>query len=114
MDSAGTKQVYIESLSAMKKSLESSYELRVLVEDESHILEGLDKKNGDYIRFAGYLRNEGRRRFNDITEVINQALAEIGCCNSVEASKIYLETLKAVLLQSRWTQLLEMFSKYHK
>lgn len=114
MDTTDPNHVYIESLSAMKKSLESSYELKAAVQDESLLLEGIGERKRDYVKFTGYLRNEGKRRFRDITDLINQAVREIECCDSVRASGIYLETLKAVLLQTRWARILETYSENGK
>jgi hypothetical protein len=106
--------VYIESLSAMKKSLESSYEFMAAVQDESMLLTGLGEKNRNYVEFAGYLRNEGMRRFKDITETISHAVDELSCCDSVRASAIYLETLRSVVLQTRHAKILELLSSYGK
>jgi hypothetical protein len=112
VETIGINNVYIESLSAMKKSLESSYEFKAAVQDETMLLVGLGKREKDYVKFAGYLRNEGKRRFKDITETINQAVKEIECSDSVKASTIYLDTLRTVLLQTRWVKILEAYSDY--
>ncbi|MDH4212822.1 MAG: hypothetical protein OEV85_02775 [Candidatus Thorarchaeota archaeon] len=96
----------------MRKSLESSYELKAAVQDETLLLEGIGERKRDYVKFTGYLRNEGRRRFRDITDLINQAVRDMQCCDSAKASSIYLETLKAVLLQTRWARILETYSDY--
>jgi hypothetical protein len=114
VDTAGANHVYIESLSAMKKSLESSFEFKASIQDETMLLEGLGKKERDYVKFAGYLRNEGKRRFKDVTEMINQAVKEIECSDSLKASTIYLDTLRAVLLQTRWATILETYSDNEK
>ncbi|RDE14327.1 MAG: hypothetical protein C4K48_06400 [Candidatus Thorarchaeota archaeon] len=111
MDATGKNHVYIDSLSAMKRSLENSYELNAAVQDETMLLQGLGQKSRDYVTFAGYLRNDGRRRFKDITEIINHAVDEIEGCDSARASAIYLQTLRAVRLQSRWAKILELYSK---
>jgi len=110
LDTTRTNHVYIDSLSAMKKSLESSYELKAAVQDETMLLKGLSEKSRDYVKFAGYLRNDGRRRFKDITEIISHAVEEIECCDSARASAIYLQTLRDVRLQSRWAKILEIGS----
>jgi len=108
---SGSKHVLIESLSAMKKSFESAYDFKTRVDEETLLLEGLGEKYRGYVVFSGYRRNEGKRRFNELSELIKGALDEIDSCDSKTASSIYLQTLKGVLLQTRWMQLLELYSK---
>ncbi|TFG28907.1 hypothetical protein EU527_16685 [Candidatus Thorarchaeota archaeon] len=110
MGVAGNKHVLIESLNAMRKNLESSYDLKTYVDEESRLLQGLGSKYPGYLVFSDYRRNEGKRRFNEITELIGTAVSEIECCDTKKAAIIYLETLKAVLLQSRWVNVLEIFA----
>lgn len=112
VDFSANNQIYIESLRAMKKSLESSYEFRAIVQDESDLLRGIGKRHTDYVEFAGYLRNEGMRRFRDIADTINQAVNEISRCDSTHASAIYLETLKIIMRQTRHANILEEYSHY--
>jgi hypothetical protein len=108
---SGSKHVLIESLSAMKKSFESAYEFKTRVEEETLLLEGFGEKYRGYRVFSDYRRNEGKRRFNELSDLLNVALDEIDCCDSKTASSIYLQTLKGVLLQTRWMQVLESYSK---
>lgn len=100
----------IESLSSMKASLESAYEFRTRVEEETRLLEGLGEKYPGYRVFSDYRRNEGKRRFNEISEFINKALNDLECCDAKKISSIYLDTLKGVLLQTRWIQILEEYA----
>ena len=111
MVASESKHVLIESLSAMKKSFESAYEFKTRVEEEKLLLEGLGEKYRGYVVFSDYRRNEGKRRFNELSELFNGALDEIGGCDSKQASSIYHHTLKGVLLQVRWMQVLELYSK---
>lgn len=110
MVASGSKHVLIESLNAMRRNLESSYEFKTYVDEESRLLQGLGGKYADYLVFSDYRRNDGKRRFDEITELIGTAVSDIKCCDSKKAAFIYLETLKAVLLQSRWVKILEVLA----
>jgi hypothetical protein len=112
MVSSDKRDVWRQSLSAMKASLESSYEFKTVVQEETRLIEGLKDVNKDYVIFSGYRRNAGRRRLNDVKSVIDTALEKIACCDSKEASRVYLETLKAVTMQTRWASVLEQLSEY--
>jgi hypothetical protein len=112
MNSPNKRDVWRKSLSAMKASLEKSYEFKTVVHEEKLLLEGLSDVNKDYVVFASYRRNAGRRRMDDIKNFIDSALEKIDCCDSDEASKIYLDTLKSVTMQTRWASVLETLSKY--
>jgi len=111
MVASGSKHVLIESLNSMRENLESSYDLKTYVDEESRLLKGLGTKYLGYYVFSDYRRNEGKRRFNEITDLIGSAVSEIECCNKKNASVIYLQTLKAVLLQSRWVKILESLAE---
>ena len=112
MVSPDQRDVWRQSLTAMKTSLESSYEFKTIVQEEAQLIEGLHDVKKDYIIFSGYRRNAGKRRLDDVKTVIDTALEKIKCCESKEASRIYLETLKAVTMQTRWASILEQLSKY--
>ena len=111
---SGSKHVLIETLSSMKRSLESAYEFKTRVDEETRLLEGLGEKYRGYRVFSDYRRNEGKRRFNEISEFINGAVDDLECCDSKKISSIYLDTLKGVLLQTRWVQILEMYADIDK
>jgi hypothetical protein len=96
----------------MKASLESSYDFKTVVQEETKLIEGLKNIKKDYVVFSGYRRNAGRRRLNDVKKVIDSAIEKIDCCESDEASRVYLETLKAVTMQTRWASVLEKLSEY--
>lgn len=100
----------IEALSSMKVSLESAYEFKTRVDEEKRLLQGLGEKYRGYRVFSDYRRNEGRRRFNEVSEFINDAVNNLECCDSQKISAIYLDTLRGVLLQTRWVQILEMYA----
>ncbi|MHA1962998.1 MAG: hypothetical protein ACXACG_03765 [Candidatus Thorarchaeota archaeon] len=112
MDSSEKRDVWRKSLSAMRASLESSYEFKTVVQEERRLLEGLNSDKNDYVIFSSYRRNTGRRRLDDIKNLIDNALEKIDCCDSEEASRIYLETLKTVTMQTRWASILEKLSEY--
>lgn len=100
----------IETLSSMKASFERAYEFKTRVDEEARLLEALGEKYPGYRVFSDYRRNEGKRRFNEITELITNAVNDLAACDAKMASKIYLDTLKGVLLQSRWIQVLEEYA----
>ncbi|MFW9844425.1 MAG: hypothetical protein ACFFEV_07605 [Candidatus Thorarchaeota archaeon] len=110
MVASGSKHVLIESLTAMKKSFESAYDFKTRVEEETLLLKGLGERYRGFRVFSDYRRNEGRRRFNELSELLTSALNKIGNCDSKTASSVYLDTLKGVLLQTRWMQILELYS----
>lgn len=114
MVASGSRHVFLESLSAMKESLESAYNFRTQVEEEALFIEGLGEENRGYIVFSDYRRNEGKRRFNEVSDLIKRALGDIESSDSKKASSIYLETLRGVLLQTRWAQVLETYGNRSK
>ena len=113
MVSSDKRDVWRESLSAMKASLVSSYEFQTLVDEERRLISGLKDIKKDYVVFSSYRRNAGKRRIEDIKEMIDSALDKIDCCDSDEASRIYLNTLKSVMMHSRWASVLETLSEYN-
>lgn len=112
MVSSDKRDVWRKSLSAMKASLESSYEFKTIVQEEKRLFEGLRDEETDYVVFSNYRRNAGRRRLEDIKRLIDAALEQIDCCDSEEASNIYLETLKSVTMQTKWAAVLETMKDY--
>jgi hypothetical protein len=112
MVSSKKRDVWRQSLSAMKASLENSYKFKTVVQEETRLIDGLTTAKKDYIVFSGYRRNAGQRRLDDVKSVIDTALERIECCESKEASLIYLDTLKAVTMQTRWASILEKLTKY--
>ncbi|KXH74292.1 MAG: hypothetical protein AM326_09985 [Candidatus Thorarchaeota archaeon SMTZ-45] len=113
MVSSDKRDVWRESLGAMKASLEKSYEFKTIVQEEEQLIQGLRDISKNYVVFSGYRRNDGKRRMNDIKSMIDSAIEEIDCCDSKEASSIYLQTLKAITMQTRWASILEDLSKYY-
>ena len=114
MVSSEKRDVWRQSLSAMKTSLMSTYEFKTLVQEETRLIQGLQDVKKDYVVFSSYRRNAGKRRINDIKSLIDTALEKLDCCDSGEASLVYLETLKTVMMQSRWASVLETLSDYHQ
>lgn len=112
MVSSEKSDVWRESLSAMKTSLESTYDFKTVVHEEARLIEGLKNVKKDYVVFSSYRRNAGKRRMNDIKSLIDTAIDKFDCCDSKEASLIYLETLRAVMMQTRWASVLETLSDY--
>ena len=112
MFGSDSRNIWRNSLSAMKASLESSYEFKTVVQEETRLIEGLKDIKKDYVVFSDYRRNAGKRRLEDIKSIIDTALERIANSDSKEASQIYLETLKAVTMQTRWASILERLSQY--
>ena len=106
------KESWKKNLSNLKERLEKSYEYKTIVQEESRLIDGLVRKKKGYVRFSGYRRNEGKRRFQDVKDEIDTALVKIDCCDSKEAMVVYLETLKSVVKQTRWVSVLETLSSY--
>jgi hypothetical protein len=112
VDTTEKKETWKKNLSSMKSSLQKSYDFKTIVQEESKLIEGLKSTKQDYVVFADYRRNEGRRRFEDVKKLIDDALARIDCCNSDDALLVYFRTLKSVSKQTRWAKVLESLSKY--
>ncbi|MHA2354684.1 MAG: hypothetical protein ACXADC_05890 [Candidatus Thorarchaeota archaeon] len=101
------REVWKDSLIAMKTSLASSYDMSTVVDEQKRFLNAWEKDNLEYIIFSDYRRNEGKRRLRDIMEVIDTALVRLDECDTKTASKLYLDTLKTVALFSKWAKVLE-------
>ncbi|MFW9769305.1 MAG: hypothetical protein ACFFF9_06190 [Candidatus Thorarchaeota archaeon] len=112
MDSGDRKATWKQNLSAMKENLQKTYDFRTLVQEESKLIAALRSTKRDYVIFSDYRRNEGRRRFEDVKDLIEDALIKIDCCNSDDALLVYFSTLKEVSRQTRWSKVLESLSKY--
>ncbi len=112
MVSSEKRDVWRQSLSAMKTSLMSTYEFKTVVQEETRLIQGLKDVKKSYVVFSSYRRNAGKRRMNDIKSLIDTALEKLDCCDSKEASLVYLETLKTVMMQTRWASVLETLSDY--
>jgi hypothetical protein len=97
----------------MKENLQKSYDFKTIVQEESKLIRALSSTKRDYVIFSDYRRNEGKRRFEDVKELIDDALAKIDCCDSDGALLVYFRTLKSVSKQTRWAKVLESLSKYN-
>jgi hypothetical protein len=64
------------------------------------------------IDFIGYRQNDGKRRLEDITDVIDRALSQLDKCDYKTAAQVYHDTLSAVALFSRWGSVLEQSQHY--
>ncbi|MBD3406367.1 MAG: hypothetical protein GF411_09675 [Candidatus Lokiarchaeota archaeon] len=107
MELSDKRHVWKDSLLAMKNSLMTTYEMMTAVEEERILIRALTGNGYDYIKFAGYRRNEGFRRFTDVAEMIDTAIHEIEQSSLQQASMIYLRTLRSVALLSKWAKVLE-------
>jgi hypothetical protein len=96
-----------KSLEAMKNSLISSYELKTAIREEHLFEKAWKKEEPDYLIFSDYRRNEGKRRILDAAEIIDGALQQLDSCDQISASKLYLQTLNAVALLTKWAGILE-------
>jgi len=112
MSSMSRREVWKDSLVAMKASLASSYDMSTAVDEQKRFLNAWEKGDLEYRVFSDYRRNEGRRRLKDVMEVIDSALARLDDCDTKTASRIYLDTLKTVALFSKWAKVLETSSMW--
>ena len=92
---------------AMKNSIKSSYELGTAVKEQQRFLKAWDPTQFEYVVFSDYRRNEGLRRIEDVTEVIDTALKKLESCDTFSASALYLETLRTVAMFTKWAKFLE-------
>ena len=98
----------------MKTSLASSYDMTTSADEERKFLRAWENGSLEYVVFSDYRRNEGRRRLSDVVEIIDNALGEFDDCDESYASSLYLETLKAVALFSKWAKVLETSSSWYR
>jgi len=98
----------------MRTSLSSSYDMGTTADEQRKFVTAWENGSLEDIVFSDYRRNEGRRRLQDIMEVIDNALTEIDRCESTDASSLYLETLKTVALFSKWAKVLEASALLYK
>jgi hypothetical protein len=101
------REVWKDSLVAMKASLASSYDMSTAVDEQKRFLNAWEKADLEYMVFSDYRRNEGKRRLKDVMEVIDKALTRLDDCDTKTASRVYLDTLKTVALFSKWAKVLE-------
>jgi hypothetical protein len=106
------REVWKDSLVAMKASLASSYDMSTAVDEQKRFVNAWEKEDLEYMVFSDYRRNEGKRRLKDVMEVIDKALARLDDCDTKTASKVYLDTLKTVALFSKWAKVLETSSMW--
>jgi hypothetical protein len=94
----------------MKMSLITSFQARTRrIEEE--LFEEAWKTRQD-IDFIGYRQNDGKRRLEDITDIIDTALNQLDKCDYKTAAQIYHDTLSAVAMFSRWGSFLEQAQFY--
>ncbi|MFQ5834055.1 MAG: hypothetical protein ACE5H4_15230 [Candidatus Thorarchaeota archaeon] len=107
MDLRTRREVWKDSLRAMKTSLATSYDMSTAVDEQRRFLNAWQEQDLEYMVFSDYRRNDGRRRLRDVMEVIDTALERIDSCDTSTASQLYLDTLKTVALFSKWARVLE-------
>ncbi len=107
MQQVANNKVLVESLTAMRNSLLSSYEMRTNVTEEGLLIRALRNHDTDYVVFSDYRRNTGRRRIEDALEIIDVAVQELETTEPKQASRIYLSTLKSVAKLSKMASVLE-------
>ncbi|MHA2386161.1 MAG: hypothetical protein ACXAEE_08125 [Candidatus Thorarchaeota archaeon] len=112
MSSMRRREVWKDSLVAMKASLASSYDMSTAVDEQKRFVNAWEKEDLEYMVFSDYRRDEGKRRLKDVMEVIDKALARLDDCDTKTASKVYLDTLKTVALFSKWAKVLETSSMW--
>ncbi|MDF1541168.1 MAG: hypothetical protein P1Q69_19880 [Candidatus Thorarchaeota archaeon] len=107
MQQVANNKVLVESLTAMRNSLLSSYEMRTNVTEEGILIRALRNPDTDYVVFSDYRRNTGKRRIDDALEIIDTALQELEVTDPKQASRVYLNTLKSVAKISKMASVLE-------
>ncbi len=114
MEQREKREVWKDSLRAMRTSLLSSYDMGTAADEERKFLTAWENGDFEHVVFCDYRRNEGRRRLRDIMEVIDEAIEEIDCCESNETSALYLDALKTVALFSKWAKVLETSAQWYR
>ena len=109
MTKTDRRYVLKDSLLAMKRSLLTSYEMKTYVEEEGKLLHFMGKNKPDYVVFADYRRNEGRRRILDAIEIIDDTVSKIESSDYSTCSVMYLNTLQAVAKLTKLARVLESF-----
>ncbi|UCE09625.1 MAG: hypothetical protein JSW61_11715 [Candidatus Thorarchaeota archaeon] len=107
MSIPNNRQAWKDSLTAMRESLVSTYELGTAVLEQEQFMSAWNTELEDYVVFSDYRRNEGRRRLQDIMELIDHAMKKIDKSDPVTASAIYVETLREVAFLTKWAKVLE-------
>jgi hypothetical protein len=97
-----------KSLESMKVSLTTSFHISTLSEEQIRFQKAWDMDRD--VTFIGYRENEGRRRIQDIEELIDQALIEIDKSNYKDAAVLYSDTLQKVAMYKLWAGILESAS----
>jgi hypothetical protein len=94
----------------MRMSLVTSFQARTrMIEEE--LFEEAWRSRRD-LDFIGYRQNDGRRRLEDITDIIDTALSQLERCDYRTAAQVYHDTLSAVAMFSRYSSILEQFQHY--
>jgi hypothetical protein len=93
----------------MKKSIQNTYHMQTSELEMERFLDAWTRAPEDstIVVFSDYRRNEGRRRMEDIIELIDNALQRMGQGNQKSASKIYVDTMRQVARYSTWYAVLE-------
>ncbi|MFO7835449.1 MAG: hypothetical protein R6V83_02250 [Candidatus Thorarchaeota archaeon] len=97
-------------MESMKSSVVLNFRTRSLVLQESAVDKA--RKEGKDVQFIGWHENEGRRRIQDIKEIIDEALAKIDGTDYKSAARVYHDTLQDIARLTRWTKLLEETVKH--
>ncbi len=84
----------------------SSFEFNVLREEQEQFLRAWE--SGEDLTFIGYKHNDGRRRIEDVAEIIDQALQAMDGCDFRTGARIYHDTLRMVSMCTMWARVLEV------
>ena len=103
------KRFWTISLIAMKKSIQNTYRMKTNEMEMERFLEAWTRSPEDsaIVVYSDYRRNEGRRRLEDILELINSAVLQMGRSSQKSASRIYVDTMREVARYSTWYAVLE-------
>ncbi|MGY5875212.1 MAG: hypothetical protein RTU30_05660 [Candidatus Thorarchaeota archaeon] len=106
------KRFWRISLVAMKKSIQNTYRMQTHEMEMKRFLDAWtwSPEDSKLVVFSDYRRNEGRRRLEDILELIDNALLHMGKSSQKSASRIYVDTMRQVARYSTWYAVLEKSS----
>ncbi|MGY5852425.1 MAG: hypothetical protein RTU92_02535 [Candidatus Thorarchaeota archaeon] len=103
------KRFWRISLVAMKKSIQNTYRMQTHEMEMERFLDAWtwSPEDSEFVVFSDYRQNEGRRRLEDIIELIDSALLHMGKSSQKSASKIYVDAMRQVARYSTWYAVLE-------
>ncbi len=109
---SGNNKAIIDSLMAMRTSIESTYEVTTAMMEQELFIDAWTQQY-EYAVFSDFRRNEGRRRILDIIDIIDRSLEQVHSADTRTASRIYVETLREVAKLMNLVRIIEMVTLNH-